>query len=88
MNDPSVSPQEVFRSHLPVGTSLIVIFVPRRDRGGQPIDQEYRVDEALTTSALSELYRTLSRMGRQPNHGEMGVVMDGKYYGITEDAEE
>jgi hypothetical protein len=44
-----VNPQEVFRSQLPVGASLIVIFVPSRDRDGQPIDQEYWVDEVLTT---------------------------------------
>jgi hypothetical protein len=43
MNDPSVNPQEVFRSQLPVGASLIVIFVPSRDWDGQPIDQEYWV---------------------------------------------
>jgi hypothetical protein len=134
MNDPSANPQEVFRSQLPVGTSLIVIFVPNRDRDAQPIDQEYWVDEILTvlgrlfrgatayprgrgvwrdderggtllqeepvivfsyvaeadltTTALSELYRTLSRMGRQANQGEIGVVIDGKYYGITEYVEE
>jgi hypothetical protein len=134
MNGPSVNPQEVFRSQLPVGTSLIVIFVPNRDRDAQPIDQEYWVDEILTalgrlfrgatayprgrgvwrdderggillreepvivfsyvaeadltTIALSELYRTLSHMGRQANQGEIGVVIDGKYYGITEYVEE
>lgn len=134
MNDPSVNPQEVFRSHFPVGTSLVVIFVPSRDRDGQPIDQEYWVDEVLTTlgrlfrgatayprgrgvwrddehggtliveepvivfsyvsetdlttDALSELYRTLSRMGREANQGEVGVVIDGKYYGISEYVEE
>jgi hypothetical protein len=134
MNGLSVNPQEVFRSQLPVGTSLIVIFVPNRDRDAQPIDQEYWVDEILTalgrlfrgatayprgrgvwrdderggillreepvivfsyvaeadltTIALSELYRTLSHMGRQANQGEIGVVIDGKYYGITEYVEE
>lgn len=134
MNDPSVNPQDVFRSQLPVGTSLIVIFVPSRDRDGQPIDQEYWVDEVLTTlgglfrgatayprgrgvwrdderggtllqeepvivfsyvaeadltpNSLSGLYRTLSRMGRHANQGEIGVVIDGKYYGITEYVEE
>ena len=60
MNDPSVNPQEVFRSHLPVGTSLIVIFVPSKDRDGQPIDQEYWVDEVLTT--LGRLFRDLSQI--------------------------
>jgi hypothetical protein len=134
MDAQSVNPQDVFRSHLPVGTSLIVIFVPSRDRDDQIIDQEYWVDEVLTTlgrlfrgatayprgrgvwrddersgtlikeepvivfsyvseadmttNALSELYRTLSRMGREANQGEIGVVIDGTYYGITEYAEE
>ena len=134
MNSPLVNPQEVFQSNLPVGASLIVIFVPSRDRDGQPIDQEYWVDEILTTlgrlfrgatayprgrgvwrdderggtllkeepiivfsyvaetdlttNALAELYRTLSRMGREANQGEIGVVIDDKYYGITEYVEE
>lgn len=30
------------------------------------------------------LYRTLSRMGLETNQGEVGVVLNGKYYGITE----
>jgi hypothetical protein len=134
MNGPSVNPQEVFRSQLPVGISLIVIFVPNKERDAQPIDQEYWVDEILTalgrlfrgatayprgwgvwrgderggtllqeepvivfsyvaevdltTTALSELYRTLSRMGHQANQCEIGVVIDGKSYGITEYVEE
>ena len=134
MNGPSVNPHEVFQSHFPVGTSLIVVFVPSLDRDGQPIDQEYWVDEVLTTpgrlfrgatayprgrgvwrdderggtllqeepvivfsyvaeadlttNALLELYRTLSRMGREVHQGEIGVVIDGKYYGITEYVEE
>jgi hypothetical protein len=117
-----------------VGTSLVVIFVPSLDRDGQAIEQEFWVDEVLTTlgrlfrgatayprgrgvwrddarggsllkeepvivfsyvaegaltvDALAELYRTLSRMGRQANQGEIGVVIDGKYYGITEYVEE
>lgn len=44
----------------------------------------YVTEPDLTTNALSELYHTLSRMGRQANQGEIGVVIDGKYYGITE----
>src|SRR5438132_11642235 len=134
MSSSAVSPQEVFRSALPAGTSLIVIFVPSLDRDGQPVQQDYWVDEVLTTlgrlfrgatayprgrgvwrdderggmllqeepvivfsyvaeadlttNTLSELYRTRSRMGRQANQGEIGVVIDGKYYGITEYVEE
>jgi hypothetical protein len=34
MNDPLVNPQEMFRSHLPVGALLLVIFVPSRDQDG------------------------------------------------------
>jgi hypothetical protein len=111
-----------------------VIFVPSKDWDGQPINQEYWVDEVLTTlgrllhgatayqrgrgvwrdderggtllreepvivfsyvgevdlttNAPSELYRTLSRMGRQANQGKLRVVIDGKYYGIIEYVEE
>jgi hypothetical protein len=133
MADAPVNPREVFRSALPVGTSLIVIFVPSKDRDGQPIDQDYWVQEvltalgrlfrgatayprgqgvwrdderggellreepvivfayaaaeAVTTTALTELYHTLSRLGREARQGEVGVVIDGVYYGITEYAE-
>jgi hypothetical protein len=126
----TVNPQEVFRSGLPAGTSLIVIFVPSKDRDGQTIDQDFWVDEvlsalgrlcrgataypcgrgvwrdderggailkeelvivfsyapepALTVPALEEHYRRLSRMGREAKQGEIGVVIDGKYYGITD----
>jgi hypothetical protein len=38
-------------------------------------------------AALESVYRALSRMGRQASQGEVGVVIDGKYYGITEYAE-
>lgn len=120
----------MFPSTLPTGASLLVVFVPSRDRVGTPIDQDYWVDEvlttlarqfrgatayprgrgvwrdderggalvreepvivfsyvaadALTTHSLTALYGTLSRMGRETNQGEVGVVLDGKYYGITE----
>ncbi len=108
--------------------------MPSKDRGGKSIDQDYWVDEVLTTlgrlfrgatayppgkgvwrddersgalireepvivfsyaaaeamtvPALSELHRALSRMGRGTNQGEVGVVIDGKYYGITDYATE
>src|SRR3989442_12370191 len=130
MSSATPIPEEVFRCNLPVGTSLVVVFVPSKDREGRPINQDYWVDEVLTTlgtlfrgatayprgrgvwrddarggtllreepvivfsyvaeadlttNALVELYRTLSRMGRKANQGEIGVVIDGKYYGITE----
>ncbi len=130
MDAASVKPEEVFRTSLPVGTSLVVVFVPSKDRGGQPIDQEYWVNEVLqtlgrlfrgatayprgkgvwrddqrggtllteepvivfsyvadpdlTTAALADLYQTLSRMGREARQGEIGVVIDGKYFGITD----
>src|SRR5215475_4280982 len=129
MSEQTVNPHEVFRSAVPTGTSLVVVFVPSRDRDGQPVDQDYWVDEVLTTlgrlfrgatayprgrgvwrddarggtllieepvivfsyvaeadltsNALAALYRTLSRMGREANQGEIGVVIDGKYYGVT-----
>ena len=128
-----MKPEAIFRSALPVGTSLVVLFVPSKDRDGQPIDQEYWVDEVLrtlgrlfrgatayprgkgvwrddqrggallteetvivfsyaaspdlTVETLTDLYRTLSRMGREAKQGEIGVVIDGKYYGITDYAE-
>src|SRR5262245_9171095 len=55
MNSPSLNPQEVFRTALPVGTSLIVVFVPSKDRDGQAIDQEYWVNEVL--HSLGRLFR-------------------------------
>ncbi len=63
-------------------------------RAGELIKEEpnivfsYAAAEALTVEALTELYRTLSRMGREANQGEVGVVIDGKYYGITDYAPE
>jgi hypothetical protein len=47
----------------------------------------YAAEEAMTIDALTELYHTLSRMGREAKQGEIGVVIDGKYYGITHYAE-
>ena len=45
-------PQQLFRSTLPVGTSLIVVFVPSKDRDGNAIDQDKWVDEVLSALAL------------------------------------
>jgi hypothetical protein len=36
-----VNPHEIFRSTLPAGTSLLVVFVPSKDRDGKPIDGKY-----------------------------------------------
>jgi hypothetical protein len=33
---------------------------------------------------LTEVYRILARMGRETNQGEIGLVLDGKYFGITD----
>jgi hypothetical protein len=43
----------------------------------------YASEESLTVDALTSLYGTLSRMGHETRQGEVGVVIDGKYYGIT-----
>jgi hypothetical protein len=131
--DSSIKPEAIFRSALPVGSCLVVVFVPSKDRDGQPIDQDFWVDQTLltfgrlfrgatayprgkgiwrddqrggallreepvilfsyvaepdlTVEALTDLYRALSRMGREAKQGEIGVVIEGKYYGITEYAE-
>lgn len=64
------------------------------ERGGALLQEEpvivfsYAATEDVTAASLTELYRTLSKVGRQANQGEMGVVIDGKYYGITEYATE
>jgi len=47
----------------------------------------YASDLDFTPESLEGLYSTLSRMGREGSQGEIGVVIDGKYYGITEFAE-
>ena len=63
------------------------------ERGGALIKEEpvivfsYVSEDALTATSLSTLYRTLSRLGKETNQGEVGVVLNGKYYGITEYAE-
>ena len=60
------------------------------ERGGALTHEEpvivfaYVAEASMTKTALAELYRTLSRMGRETNQGEVGVVIDGKYYGITQ----
>ena len=48
----------------------------------------YVPEEALTVEALQVVYQQISRLGRETNQGEIGLVIDGKYYGITEFAEQ
>jgi hypothetical protein len=130
MEPAPTTPAAVFRTTLPVGSKLVVVFVPSVDRFGQSVDQDYWVDQVLQTlarqfrgstgyprgrgywrddsqggallpehpvvafayaaendltlPALTALYETVSRMGRETRQGEIGVVVDGKYYGITD----
>jgi hypothetical protein len=134
MAEAKIDAGQAFHSTLAAGTSLLVIFVPSKDRVGVAVNQEFWVDEiltelarlfrgatayprgrgiwrdderagalvreepvivfsyvadaALTAAALASVYAVLSRMGQQTNQGEVGVVLDGKYYGITEYARE
>ena len=134
MENAAPQPEQIFHSTLPIGTSLLVVFIPSKDRDGNPIDQDHWVDavlktlgtlyrgstayprgrgvwrddarggllvveepvivfsyiamQSLTVPSLQELYKTLSRMGRSTNQGEIGVVIDGRYYGITTYVEE
>ena len=40
--------------------------------------------DALTDEALSRLREFLHLLGREANQGEVGAVIGGRYYGITE----
>jgi hypothetical protein len=42
-------PETIFHSTLPVGTSLLVVFIPSKDRAGKPVDQDFWGDEVLKT---------------------------------------
>jgi hypothetical protein len=56
------------------------------ERGGTLLQEapvivfSYVAETDPMTNVLLELYRTLSRLGSQANQGEIGVVIDGKYY--------
>lgn len=43
----------------------------------------YADPEALTSEALARLRAFLHRLGRATGQGEVGVVIGGRYYGIT-----
>lgn len=81
----------------PAGTLQVTLFVPSVDRDGHPIDQGRWREEALRVfgrlfrggtafheSSLRELRRFLHRLGREARQGEVGIVVGGNYYGITE----
>lgn len=115
----------------PAGVDQVTLFVPSVDRYGEPIDQTYWTDQALSTfgrlfrgatafppgrgvwrdderggelvyddtrmvtsyvadgafgdeDVVKRLKEFLSRMGREANQGEIGIVIDGTYYGIVD----
>lgn len=115
----------------PAGVDQITLFVPSVDRDGEPIDQAYWTERALSTfgalfrgatafppgrgvwrdddrggelvydetqmvvsyvadglltddETLKRLREFLRRMGREANQGEIGIVVDGTYFGIVD----
>ncbi|MBL8680122.1 MAG: hypothetical protein JNK05_13185 [Myxococcales bacterium] len=49
----------------------------------------YAAEADVTDEALAALRRFLHRLGREARQGEIGVIVDGAYHGITEyDADE
>lgn len=60
------------------------------DQGGVLVFDEtvlvtsYAAAVDVTETALAELRRFLHRMGREARQGEVGLVIDGSYHGITE----
>jgi hypothetical protein len=43
----------------------------------------YVAPQDLTPGTLAELREFLHRLGRETNQGEIGLVLDGHYIGIT-----
>lgn len=115
----------------PAGVEQVTLFVPSVDREGEPIDQAYWAEQAITTfgnlfrgatafppgrgvwrdderggalvyddtqmvvsyvsgeilgdeEVLKLLRGFLCRMGREANQGEVGIVIDGSYFGIID----
>jgi hypothetical protein len=115
----------------PAGVEQVTLFVPSVDRDGEPIDQAYWTEQAITTfgtlfrgatafppgrgvwrdderggvlvyddtqmvtsyvsgatlrddEVLKRLRGFLCRMGREANQGEVGIVIDGSYFGIVD----
>ena len=44
----------------------------------------YAASQDITEEALARLRAFLHRLGREAHQGEVGIVFDGQYYGITE----
>jgi len=44
----------------------------------------YAAPQEITDQALAHLRAFLHRLGREAQQGEVGIVFDGHYYGITE----
>jgi hypothetical protein len=59
------------------------------ERGGKLVTDEptmvisYAEPKAVTRANLRRLREFLHRLGRQANQGEVGIVIDGEYRGIT-----
>jgi hypothetical protein len=93
MNDPPGNPQEVFRSQLPVGASLIVIFVPSRDQDGQPIDQEYwvgRITQGFVSSKAMEnnMATTVAHMTKSELREMIETIVEQKLLELLGDPDE
>jgi len=60
------------------------------ERGGALVANEptvvtcYAAPQDITDEALARLRAFLHRLGREAQRGEVGIVFDGQYYGITE----
>ena len=60
------------------------------ERGGVLVADEptvvtcYAAPQDITEEALARLRAFLHRLGREAQQGEVGIVFDGQYYGITE----
>ena len=64
------------------------------ERGGELLYEPtvmilcYANPKDMTSRALTDLRRFLLRLGREARQGEVGVVIDGSYYGFTRFSEE
>lgn len=60
------------------------------ERGGELLFEQpvivhcYTARRFVTAKAMDELAAFLHRFGREANQGEVGMVIDGEYFAITE----